>query len=121
MISEQYPKGYPVCRDCDKVLEDCFCIDGASASVYFPEVGETRFNSVTRVVAVLGTSGMTPLQETEFWEEVRNCKGSDVCLCVEAHGEMPVIFVVRGSQMFRLKWPELPPSPNNIIARPNLK
>lgn len=119
MISAQYPEGYPVCQECDKVLEDCHC-DGTTMGVYYPEVGESRSN-VARVSVVLGTSGSTPLVENESWQEVRHCKGGDICLCVNEYGKLPAVFIVRGSQMFQLKnWPELPAENKTIVARPEL-
>lgn len=108
MINDTYPKGYPHCAVCSKVLEDCGC-DTANVRIYYPEVGETQ--SVVRVATVLGTTGSTPLQKTESWEEVRNCRGGDICLCTNELGELPNLFVVRKGQMFKLKWPELPSIP----------
>lgn len=45
----------------------------------------------------------------EHWEEVGCCDVHKriVCCMVE---ELPDIYVVRGSQMYRLLWPELPPT-----------
>lgn len=60
----------------------------------------------------------TPLYESDTWQEV-TCAPKEITehlvFTVEAEpvafleSYLPAIFVVRGSQMFKLKWPELPP------------
>lgn len=75
---------------------------------------------VERTADVLGSDGSTILTRTVFWEEVRSCSGTEVCLCADDHGKLPEVFVVRGSQMFKLLWPILPVKNELLVARPDI-
>lgn len=58
---------------------------------------------VARVKAVLDRPRVE-LPETKDWKEVTTCNNEVLCL----REPLPDVYVVRGSQMFKLKWPDLP-------------
>lgn len=53
------------------------------------------------------------------WEEVTCCRGDELHLgTVGRIEELPLVYITRGSQMYRLVWPELPlVDPSKTSAR----